>query len=113
MLEIKTIAERVENLEDFDKQVNEALAEGWELVRREVLPPYEGAIHWWPRALYAELERIVEEPEEEEDSTADTVAVWLLSRDPHYPYKCSACGCKIQDPIVNCPHCHRLMEVEE
>lgn len=107
MLEIKTITENKPYY--FDKAVNEALVEGWEIVRRECF--ITGADR--ATTFYAELERVIDEPEEEEDSTADTVAVWLISRDPHYPYKCSACGCKVQDPIVNCPHCHRLMEVEE
>ena len=106
MLEIKTVVALTSG--HFDDEVNSALAEGWELVRRECF------ITGSDRAatFYAELERIVEEPEEE-DSTADTVAVWLTSRDPHYPFKCSACGCKSHEPIVNCPYCHRLMEMEE
>lgn len=109
MLEIKTITENAAH--SFDKAVNEALTEGWELVRRECF------ITGSDRAatFYAELERAVPEEEEEteEDPTLDTVGVWLISRDPLYPYKCSACGCKSHQPIINCPYCHRLMEVEE
>lgn len=104
MIEIKTIT--AESPQYFDREVNKALAEGWELLRRECF------ITGSDRAttFYAEFERIVDEPEE---VTPNNVGVWLISRDPHYPYKCSACGCKIQDPLVNCPHCHRLMEIEE
>lgn len=105
MLEIKTITANSPSY--FDQKVNEALTEGWELVRRECF------ITGSDRAttFYAELERFVEEQEEE--PVIDNVGVWLISRDPHFPYKCSACGCKVQDPLVNCPHCHRLMEIEE
>lgn len=107
MIEIKTVVALTSG--HFDDEVNSALAEGWELVRREcfITGPDRAT------TFYAELERIVEEPEPEEDTTADTVAVWTISRDPYYPYKCSACGCKSHEPIVNCPHCHRLMEIEE
>lgn len=108
MLEIKTIFTKVDDCKKFDKQVNAALAEGWELVRRDIIPPRVPDRY---TLLYAELDRIIEEPEEE--PVIDNVGVWLISRDPHFPYKCSGCGCKIQDPLVNCPHCHRLMEVEE
>ena len=107
MLEIKTITETQPYY--FDKAVNEALVEGWELLRRECF------ITGSDRAttFYAELERIVDEPEEKEDSTTDGVGVWLITRDPHYPYKCSACGIRSHKPIINCPNCHRLMEMEE
>lgn len=107
MLEIKTISGGKKDA--FDKAVNDALRDGWDLVRRDCL--IVGSEH--TPCLYAELERIIEESEEEEDSTADTVAVWVLSRDPHYPYKCSACGCKSHQPIINCPNCNRLMEVKQ
>lgn len=105
MIEIKTIT--ANTVFGFDIAVNVALTDGWELVRRECF--ITGADR--ATTFYAELERIIEEPEEE--PVIDNVGVWLISRDPHFPYKCSACGCKIQDPLVNCPHCHRLMEVEE
>lgn len=100
MLEIKTITEN--NPIHFDNAVNDALAEGWELVRRECF------ITGSDRAttLYAELERIVEEAEEEEDYFT---AEWAISRDPHYPFKCSSCGCKSHEPVKNCPHCHKIM----
>lgn len=110
MLEIKTIWGELVRSNQFDAEVNEALADGWELVRREVLPR---RVEHSDTLIYAELERIVEEPEEVENPTDDTVGVWLLSRDPHFPFKCSACGYKTHAPSVNCPDCNRLMETEE
>ena len=109
MLEIKTITETAAPF--FDLAVNEALKEGWELVRRECFITGSDRA----KTFYAELERVIDEPEEEEeeDSTADTVGVWLISREPHFPFKCSACGWKTQQATINCPYCHRLMEVEE
>ena len=106
MLKIRTIIAHTSG--HFDDEVNGAMADGWELVRRECF--ITGADR--ATTFYAELEQIIEEPETEE-LPDDNVAVWTISRDPQYPYKCSACGCKIQDPIVNCPYCHRLMEIEE
>lgn len=101
MLEIKTITENMPG--NFDRAVNEAMNDGWELVRRECF------ITGSDRAttLYAELERVVEEAQEPEfdGSTAE----WTISRDPHYPYKCSSCGCKCHQPIQRCPHCHKIM----
>ena len=55
MKQIKTI-EKVEAAE-FDKAVNAALAEGWELVRRQVLEPYNGHTCEWYRTYYAEMEK--------------------------------------------------------
>ena len=101
MLEIKTITENTAIR--FDRAVNEALSEGWDLVRRECF--ITGADR--ATTLYAELERIIEEPEEVQDERL--VATWMISRDPAYPYKCSSCGCKVQDPLTTCPHCHKVM----
>ena len=106
MIEIMTLT--LNTAYDFDRAVNSALADGWDLVRRECF------ITGSDRAttFYAELERFVDEPVIE-DPTADSVAVWVLSRDPHFPFKCSACGYKTHEPSVNCPNCNRLMEIEE
>lgn len=102
MLEIKTITENHPHL--LDRAVNEALADGWELVRRECF------ITGSDRAttFYAELERIVDEPEEEEDHSTD-YAKWETVRDPHNPYRCSACGHKTKATWPTCPHCDRIM----
>ncbi len=55
MKQIKTIATKLDATEAFNERVNAALAEGWTLVRREVL---EGSPHDHA-ALFAELEREV------------------------------------------------------
>lgn len=107
MLEIKTITENYPSL--FDRAVNEALEDGWELVRRECF------ITGSDRAttFYAELERIVEEPEDEDELEDDGTAEWKLSRDPLHPFRCTACGCKSQDALRTCPHCKRIMVMPE
>lgn len=98
MLMIKTITENYPHL--LDRAVNEALAEGWELVRRECF------ITGSDRAttFYAELEKETEEAEYEDDT-----ARWELARDPAYPYRCTGCGCKSHKPIDYCPNCKRIM----
>lgn len=105
MLEIKTITENYPSL--FDRAVNEALEDGWVLVRRECF--ITGADR--ATTFYAELERMIEV--EEEEDTNDEYAHWELARNPHIPYRCSACGFNSKAPFPTCPHCHRLMEVEE
>jgi hypothetical protein len=102
MLQIKTITENSASF--FDMAVNNSLEEGWELVRRECF------ITGSDRAttFYAELERIVEEIEDDPEDEL-ICAEWKISRDPAYPYKCTSCGCKVQEPIKNCPHCHKIM----
>lgn len=60
MKQIKTIMHRMDtpgDWETFDREVNKAIAEGWALVKRDVLRPYEGPHHVFYRMLYAELER--------------------------------------------------------
>lgn len=44
---------------DFDRQVNEALQEGWRLIKREVFHPDGSTDYDYHRTLYAELERDV------------------------------------------------------
>jgi hypothetical protein len=105
MLEIKTIIEPAFEQEMFDEKVNVTIAEGWDLIRRDILVSRgdQGPL------LYAELERDVE-PEEAEDTPEDDgTAEWKLSRDPAYPYKCSACGCKNPEPAKLCLNCKRKM----
>jgi rubrerythrin len=105
MLEIKTIMTESNNPEEFDKKVNDALREGWELVRRDVLPAQTENRY---SMLYAELEREIEEEDPEVDT--DT-ARWKLSRDPALPYRCDTCGGKSVEPSSLCPHCKRIMLV--
>lgn len=55
MKQIKTIS--VRDAAEFDKQVNAALAEGWTLKKRDVLPPYDCGSTYFYRKYYAELEK--------------------------------------------------------
>ena len=56
MKQIKTII-CVTSEQDFDNMVNIAISDGWTLVKRDILPPYETTTIHYHRALYAELER--------------------------------------------------------
>jgi hypothetical protein len=60
MIQIKTITYRIDNAEEFDTEVNQAIAKGWELTERKVLQPQAqphcGSIYSH-RMLYAELEK--------------------------------------------------------
>ena len=102
MLEIKTITEN--NATSFDKAVNAALIEGWELVRRECF------ITGSDRAttLYAELERITEVYEEDDDFCTIT-GKWEMTRNPRNPYRCNGCGHVTNAKWVTCPGCKRMM----
>ena len=100
MQEIKTITEYTALT--FDKAVNDAIADGWELVRRECfITGSDRAV-----TLYAELERIKELFEE--DDSEDT-ARWVRIRDPRKPYRCSACGYMTNAAWPGCPECDRIM----
>ena len=64
MKQIKTIFKRMDpktvdvlEVQDFDRQVNEAIAEGWKLVKRDVFHPLDTQEYYHPRVLYAELEK--------------------------------------------------------
>lgn len=56
-MQIKTIKFRLDNAELFDNAVNQALEDGWVLIKREVLAPYEGETYVHHRMLYAELQK--------------------------------------------------------
>lgn len=101
MLEIKTVT--AHNIPTFDKDVNMLLAEGWELVKRECF------ITGSDRAttFYAELERIVDDLEEDD---FDLPAVWVTTRDPKHPLRCSNCGYVETSPKPVCPKCMKVME---
>lgn len=78
-MEIKTISNRLDNAKEFDAEVNDALAEGWALVKREVLridQPRRDIFFY--SMLYAELVKLdpVEEPEA--DAVTWQEAVWVL-----------------------------------
>ncbi len=56
--QIKTIVYKLDYFEDFDKAVNSALSDGWDLKKREVIVPRAqgGGFHTFIM-LCAELER--------------------------------------------------------
>ena len=54
--QVKTVSIRLDNSEEFDTRVNEALADGWYLVKRYTLPAYTENRHIM---LVAELQRYV------------------------------------------------------
>lgn len=57
MKQIKTIKNRLDNNEDFDKEVNAAIEEGWTLTKREVIiPQAQSQATTFHTMLYAELE---------------------------------------------------------
>ena len=60
-MKIKTITRNFEWVDEFDQLVNEALAEGWHLTKREVIPGVAGVNHS-RRLLYAELVQLDPEP---------------------------------------------------
>lgn len=103
MLEIKTITENMP--QHFDRVVNAALSDGWDLVRRECFVTGSDQA----TTFYAELERVADDPVEEEDDTYDT-ALWIVSRNPIHPYRCSKCGHKTNAQWDACPGCGRVME---
>lgn len=71
-MKIKTIVKNTDNVQQFDDEVNAALAEGWRLVKREVLPDMNyNATNWARRALYAELVQLDPVPEVAEPQPAD------------------------------------------
>ena len=58
MKQIKTIKNRLDNNVAFDNEVNAALAEGWTLVKRDVINPHaHPQLQTFYTMLYAELEQ--------------------------------------------------------
>ena len=113
MLEIKTIIEAVKDAPQFDRAVNDALADGWALVRRDVIP---AGLPDSPRLLYAELEQEVEvEEEDDEDDEDDAFTSWQLAkRNPVTPFRCEKCGFLSPEPLPNgCPNCGRAIRRTE
>lgn len=74
MKQIKTITKQLDGSVQFDAEVNAALAEGWTLVKREVLQAYEGRTRVFYRMLYAELEREIVEKEGPVEFICETCA---------------------------------------
>lgn len=54
-MEIKTIRYKLDFAEDFDRKVNEALAAGWRLTKREVISPKVDNV---ALMIYAELVKL-------------------------------------------------------
>ena len=107
MLEIKTIVKCT--TQDFDQAVNDALKEGWTLVKRNCfVTGSDRAI-----TLYAELKRVVlfDEVDPALDEY-DVEARWIVHNDTMHPYHCSECGFKSTNPYPICPVCERLMDSE-
>lgn len=110
MIEIRTIIIESSRPARFDDEVNKHIKEGWELVRREVLPAYEGEVVVTQQKLYAELERYVEETEtDDDDDTPEGWADWWITRDPSKPFRCSKCGFKAVVKWPTCPACESQM----
>lgn len=55
-MKIKTIRIRLDNAEDFDKALNKALEDGYQLIRRDIVPGFRlSGGGYLPNMLYAEL----------------------------------------------------------
>lgn len=64
MKQIKTIVNRMDSYEDFDKEVNSALSDGWSLIeRRVIVPEAQSPNRYTYHVLYAELEKGDDETE--------------------------------------------------
>lgn len=102
MLQIKSIWHRADAAAEFDAKVNKAIADGWELVRREIVPgsAYDTTI--FHTMFYAELVKETE-PEPEQAPVE-----WEITRDPKLPYRCPHCGYKTDLPMTECPNCEEL-----
>lgn len=107
MQEIKTITDNLSTR--FDLEVNDALKEGWELVRRDCFVTGSDRA----TTFYAELSRHIMpyETDPELDEYEDE-AHWHLTRDPRLPYYCSACLFKSTTPYAVCPSCGSLMSAD-
>lgn len=71
-MKIKTITKQLGNANDFDNEVNAALADGWVLTKRDVLQPQSqpnDGCHYIHTMLYAELEKRDEETRQCRDCT--------------------------------------------
>ena len=111
MLQIRTVIVPSTLQGKFDNEVNDLIQEGWELVRRDVLPAFEGEFEIYPQRLYAELEREIAEAPETDDEDGDTdSADWEITRDPIKPFRCSKCGNKSSTQWPTCPSCQKPMK---
>jgi hypothetical protein len=91
-MKIKTICRNFDWVEEFDKLVNEAVAEGWYLTKREVIPGVAGVNTNSRRLLYAELVQLDPEPESE---ALDPIEALNVVRAFCNDNKCK--GCLLED----------------
>lgn len=97
-MKIKTIAKKInhEGITEFDKEVNNALAEGWILGKRETLPGVNLGNCYFAPALYAELVMLDPLPEvTEEPRPVDPIAALQAIQDFCESNKCD--GCRLYD----------------
>jgi hypothetical protein len=93
MLEIKTIIIDPVDSAKFDEQVNEALAEGWVLVRRDLLLK--------PNALYAELERVGDTEGQKRRGTAEVDRTCENCK--HFEKSCHTNPCALCEDVNGIP----------
>lgn len=101
-MEIKTIILNADYAEKFDNKVNTALADGWELVRREVII---AQTEKQCTGLYAELAKLPEPEEAPAPSWCD--ALRTIRDECENAAECSATGCAMhawcQEYLSICP----------
>lgn len=91
MKQIKTIKNRLDNAASFDKEVNAALSEGWQLTKRKVLQPKAQSESLQSYTmLYAELEREDETEPEPEPGKKSCENCRHVQSDP-YGVPCNQC----------------------
>lgn len=104
-MKIKTIKNRLDNAVSFDKELNQALAEGYQLVRRDIVPGFRlDCGNYLHNMLYAEL--VLPDPAAEPE-TVDPVN--LLRQVQEFclsvpPSECNADRC----PLA--PYCQAIQE---
>lgn len=95
-MKIKTILRNTDNVEQFDAEVNNLLAEGWRLVKREVLPGMNyNADNWARRALYAELVKIDPVPEAQPQDPIEALHVIKATCEARPINDCQAGRCPL------------------
>lgn len=111
-MKIKTIGKKYnsQGLKEFDAEVNDALAEGWRLVRRDALPGYNlGSVYYDP-TLHAELVMLdgsEEQKEPEEPAEITPLEALQFIQDTCNGvslYDCNTKGCQLY------PWCAQLRE---
>lgn len=84
-MEIKTIRKRLDNAEEFDREVNAALADGWRLTRRDVILPTQPITgsNYFHTMLYAELVKLDPPAEAEEPDLLTAMRIIKAECDSH------------------------------